>query len=95
MEYLIDERYVSSLLYHYTSISYFFSGRTNLNLFFLRKAQPFKKLSNFAIFDVLSILVNTNIRFSSASIMVKDESILRDVLFESQDFKHSFTFEIV
>jgi hypothetical protein len=63
--------------------------------FFFRKVQPFKNLSDFAIFDVISLLLTDKVKFSSASIMVKDTSILRDVLFDSQDFKHSFTFEIV
>lgn len=34
-------------------------------------------------------------KFPSLSSRIKEDSLLRDVLFESQDFRHSFTFELV
>jgi heme/copper-type cytochrome/quinol oxidase subunit 2 len=86
---------VSLSLFHYTSVGYFFSGRLSKSRFFVRKARIFRNLSHFAIFDVMSVFIKKVTKFTSVSPRFRDDSILRDVLFESQDFRHSFMFEIV
>jgi len=83
------------LIHHYTAVGYFFSGQVNTSQFYLRKIKSFRNTSNFAIIDILSIFNNANIKIPSTSSTIKEDSILRDILFESQDFRHSFTFELV
>jgi hypothetical protein len=82
-------------LYHYTSIGYFFNGRINRSNFFLRRIRPFRNVSNFAMFDVLGIFLDKNYKFSPSPRRFRKDSILRDALFESQEFRHSFAFELV
>jgi len=96
VEYLVNEKYLSYLLNHYTVNAYFYSGRLNLSNFFLRKNRPFFQLSYFSIFDVTDIIAPNNFtRVTDVTTRFTYNSALRDSFFESQDFKHSLTFEFI
>jgi hypothetical protein len=95
IQYVTTDRYVSSLLYHYTANAFFFNSRIDWSQFFYRKNKPFWKVSNFAIFDVVSLLTKTKYKLSKPTSRFTADSIVRDTFFLSQDFKHSLTFEFI
>lgn len=95
IQYITTDRYVSSLLYHYTANAFFFNNRIDWSLFFSRKNKPFLQISNFAIFDIIELIIKKKINISKPTVIFQTDSVLRDTFFESQDFKHSLTFEFI
>lgn len=95
VDYLVNDRYVSTLVYHYTANAYFFNGRVDISAFFLRKTRPFNQLSNFALFDIVNTMVDKGIYLPQPTTVFTYDSILRDTFFEAQNFKHSLSFEFI
>lgn len=95
IQYVTTERYVSSLLYHYTATAFFFNSRVDWSTFFYRKNKPFWSVSNFAIFDIVSLLTKNKTKLSRPTIKFNTDSLVRDTFFLSQDFKHSLAFEFI
>jgi hypothetical protein len=95
ISYLVNDRFVASRLYHYTSNSYFFSGHIDSFNFFLRKNKSFYNNDLFGLYSLLNI--NTlPFSYNSVKLSAFDKDfILRDSFFEAQDFKHSLSFEFI
>jgi len=93
-EYFINDRYISAMLYHYTSTAYFFSGRINHNLYFTRQQRSLRASNIFALSDIL-VLLSPSLTFFQNPYRFNYNSILYDTFFESQDFKHSLKFEFI
>lgn len=95
--FLVHNRSVSSMLYHFTSTGFFFTDRVSVFNFFERKNANLMSSSSLGVFPLLSGSTITPSLFESvkSSYVYDDESILRDTFFESQDFKHSTSFEFI
>jgi len=93
--YLLNDKYVSLALYNYTSLGYFYSGRVNYAKFMKRKRNRFVNFSNFAVCDLLNTLLRNRIVLARPVRKYSPDSLLHDVFFEGQDFKHSLLFEAV
>jgi len=83
------------MLYHYTSLAYFFSGRINTSLYFNRQQRSLRSSNVFALNDVLLLFSPSSLTFFNTSYRFNYNSILFDTFFESQDFKHSLKFEFI
>lgn len=85
------------MLYHFTSTGFFFTDRVSVFNFFERKNANLMSSSSLGVFPLLSGSTITPSLFESvkSSYVYDDESILRDTFFESQDFKHSTSFEFI
>jgi len=94
-EYFVEDRYISTILYHYTSSAYFFSGRINTNLYFNRQQRSLRSFNAFALNDILLLFSPSFVTFFQSPYRFNYNSILYDTFFESQDFKHSLKFEFI
>jgi len=92
-----NEKLVSCSLYHYTSSAFFYNGFINKEKFFLRKVSKFDNNSDLGLRHVLSLISTPQIKINtvSNSNITQNFHILPDTLFESQDFKHSLSFEFI
>lgn len=81
--YLTNEKYLSYSLYHYGSLGFFYNGLVNNYNYWSRLLS--------------SKHINTYFLNNSETTLLVDKNnfILRDTFFESQDFKHSMTFEFI
>lgn len=90
---------MSSLLFTYTANAYFFVGgsdeRNKHLLYYRRHASSISQ--NLSIYSLIEIISDFNYSdILSYSPQIADEdSLVRDIFFESQDFKHSLYFEFV
>lgn len=85
------------MVYHYTSNGYFFNGRTSVTNFLSRRSLSFNNLSTLGLFNLLNWSSNKGLTFEliQKSYCHDAYSTLRDTFFESQDFKHSTSFEFI
>lgn len=91
---LLDYK-VSRTLYSYTANAYFFNGYVNTHSYSLRKLNSYPFSSQFVLLDAISSLSGAKIGVPKVRSIYKLHSNLRDTYFESQDFTHSFMFEVV
>ena len=98
-KYFIEDRYVSYMVYHYTANSFFFNGRSSYNQLLNRKRSSRGLDNNLGLTSLFSYSLNikwTPSLVNNTNIYINDsDSILSDVFFESQDFKHSTLFEFI
>lgn len=78
---------VANSIFNYNVKAYFFNNHINMNDYFSRIYKLYS--FNFVKFN------NNNNQVSSSSTTSKLESNVRDVYFESQNFTHSLSFEVV
>lgn len=97
IENLVNDRYVSSLTYHYTSNGFFFDGCINIDHFLLLKSNHFNKNNDLGLINLFSVmsLKLENISLIDTAFIYDEFIILRDSFFESLDFKHSLSFEFI
>lgn len=93
IEYLINDRYVSSLVYHYISNGLFFNSFVDFSMFFLRKIKPFLQFLKNSIIGIANL--TSHLGLPRSTTCVNYDSTVRDTFFESQEFKHSLSFEFV
>jgi len=85
----LKERFVANVS------AYFYYVYINKFKFYSRTARPFYKMSNFGAFELLNIKVPNGWNIPRSCYTFCSSTILRDTFFESQEFVHSFTFEMV
>lgn len=92
--YLYIDKQVTLLTYHYTTPAYFYTGCVDTDMASKRKEKRFLEILNLGIFSVMNLLFNQKLKLPRATRPIKATTI-RDTFFESQEFKHSFLFELV
>lgn len=96
----INDKYVSYALNHYTSTAFFYLGNINESSYLKRRFTNFSiNNNNFWMIDLFSFLkfhklLKNNLN-NTENNLNNNNFILRDTLFQSQDFKHSITFEFL
>lgn len=95
IESLVNARYTSSLIYHYTSNSLFFNRYIIIYTFFLRKKNVYLKyLENLNVYVSKLNFKKFNLKERSTNFF-KDKYVKHDVFLKSQEFNHGLTFEYV
>lgn len=96
VKYLVLDKNVSSMLYHYTSSGFFYNGDFNVDNFWTRKNFISLFWFNNIILDNSKKDIVYNYKDLNYTSYNFDKSvILRDTFFESQNFKHSTSFEFI
>jgi len=89
-----SKKSINSKLFGHNVFAYFVYERMNRFKFEARKYQPFFKMSKFALFYLFKMQANLGCHTPKSCYTFRYDTTLRDTFFESQEFIHSFVFEL-